>query len=325
MLKDELEKQSCFKLICGAGNEDVLSVEKLVALYAKAGCRFFDISAKEEILDAAKRGLARVIPLDERSNFYFCISVGVKDDPHFKKAAINPYACDMCRRCEEICPQGAIFLEKEVCEVNQDKCIGCSKCAEICSAGAVRFSSQEKDLKKILPPLIKKGVDCIEFHILSENDDEVDQKWDEINSLFDGMLSISINRSKFGDEKLITRLEKMLQDREPYTTIIQADGNPMNGGSADFKSTLQAVSMAEVIQNTDLPVFIILSGGTNPKTAQLAKQCGVTGHGVAMGSYARKIVKKYLDRADFFDNEKIFNEALELASELVSSINPVPD
>ena len=45
MLKNLLESKKCFKLICGAGNEDVKEVEKLVALYSKAGCRFFDLSA----------------------------------------------------------------------------------------------------------------------------------------------------------------------------------------------------------------------------------------------------------------------------------------
>ena len=38
-----------FKLVCGAGNEDCESVKRLVYIYAKAGCKYFDISAREEI------------------------------------------------------------------------------------------------------------------------------------------------------------------------------------------------------------------------------------------------------------------------------------
>lgn len=320
MLQDELQKKSCFKLVCGAGNEDAAEVEKLVTLYAKAGCRFFDVCAKEEILDAAKRGLARVIPEAERGDFYFCVSVGVKGDPHFKKAVINQDACAMCRKCEEICPQGAIFFGAEACEINQAKCIGCLKCAEICSSRAVSFFSKDMEFMDVLPPLVKKGIDCVEFHISGDNTDEIDRKWAEINSAFDGILSICINRSKFGDEKILSQLRKMLQSRKPYTTVIQADGNPMSGDSDDFKSTLQAVAMAELIQRGKFSAFILLSGGTNSKTAQLAHQCGVYGHGVAMGSYARKIVKKYLIREDFFDNEKIFNDALKVAVGLVNSV-----
>ena len=57
MLKELLDSKKCFKLVCGAGNEDESEVEKLVKLYSSAGCKFFDLSAKPEIVDAAKRGL----------------------------------------------------------------------------------------------------------------------------------------------------------------------------------------------------------------------------------------------------------------------------
>lgn len=60
--------------------------------------------------------------------------------------------------------------------------------------------------------------------------------------MFSGPLSICIDRSKLGDEKLLTRVKKMLEIRKPYTTIIQADGFPMSGGKDDFKTTLQAVA-----------------------------------------------------------------------------------
>ena len=33
MLKDLLEKKQCFKLVCGAGNEDAIEVEKLTYIY----------------------------------------------------------------------------------------------------------------------------------------------------------------------------------------------------------------------------------------------------------------------------------------------------
>ena len=42
------------KIVCGAGNEDCESVKRLVFVYAKAGCKYFDISARKEILEAAK-------------------------------------------------------------------------------------------------------------------------------------------------------------------------------------------------------------------------------------------------------------------------------
>ena len=43
MLLDIFKEKKAFKLVCGAGNEDAEEIEKLVALYSKAGCNFFDI------------------------------------------------------------------------------------------------------------------------------------------------------------------------------------------------------------------------------------------------------------------------------------------
>ena len=40
MLKDLFDKKECFKLVCGAGNEDAAEVEKLVTIYSLAGCNF---------------------------------------------------------------------------------------------------------------------------------------------------------------------------------------------------------------------------------------------------------------------------------------------
>ena len=80
MLKDLLDSKHCFKLVCGAGNEDVEEIKRLVYLYALAGCRFFDLSASEEVVDAAKEALEMARVYDA----YICVSVGIKNDPHVK-------------------------------------------------------------------------------------------------------------------------------------------------------------------------------------------------------------------------------------------------
>ena len=86
MLKDLLETKNCFKLVCGAGNEDADEVEKLVTIYSLAGCQFFDVCAKPEIVDAAKKGLENAGIKDDR---YICVSVGIDGDPHITKAIIS--------------------------------------------------------------------------------------------------------------------------------------------------------------------------------------------------------------------------------------------
>ena len=112
----------------------------------------------------------------------------------------------------------------------------------------------------------------------------------------------------------------MIDDRKPYSTIIQADGFPMSGGDDDYKTTLQAVATAEIVQNAKLPVYLMLSGGTNSKTTELAQMCGINYNAVAVGSYARKIVKKYIERSNFWTNHKITEDALNTIKPLVDSI-----
>lgn len=309
MLEDLLKTNKCFKLVCGAGNEDAAEVEKLVKLYSSAGCKFFDLSAKPEIVDAAKRGL-------EDREGYLCVSVGIKGDPHVRKACIDGEKCVGCHKCEEICPQKAIRGSK----INTARCIGCGKCANICKHDAISYVSENKDLREVLPSLIEKGIDCIELHAMGENDDEVFKKWQYINENFNGLLSICTSRGHLSEEKMLARIKAMTAYREPFSTIVQADGFPMSGGKDDYKTTLQAVSTAEIVQNAKLPVYIMLSGGTNSKTAELAKMCGINYNGIAIGTFARKIVSRYIDRPDFLANKYAFEDALKIAKALVDTV-----
>ena len=309
MLEDLLKSNKCFKLVCGAGNEDATEVEKLVKLYSSAGCKFFDLSAKPEIVDAAKRGL-------EDREGYLCVSVGIKGDPHVRKACIDGEKCVGCHKCEEICPQKAIRGSK----INKVRCLGCGKCEKVCKHDAISYISENKDLREVLPPLIEKGIDCIELHAMGVCDDEVFEKWGYINEIFDGLLSICTSRGHLSEENMIERIKSMTACRKPFSTIVQADGFPMSGGKDDYKTTLQAVSTAEIVQNAKLPVYIMLSGGTNSKTSELAKMCGINYNGIAIGTFARKIVARYVDRVDFLTNKYAFEDALKIAKTLVESV-----
>lgn len=312
MLKELLETKHCFKLVCGAGNEDIEEIKRLVYLYAVAGCRFFDLSANGDVILAAKEALDIAKVYDA----YLCVSVGIKNDPHVKKAVIDYDRCVNCGACEEICPEGAIHYAK----VKKEKCIGCGRCWRVCSRAAISYISEEKDLNEVLPKIVETGIDCIELHAMGLNDEEVFSKWKYINDNFEGLLSICTSRGQLSDEAMVKRIEKMLENRKPYSTIVQSDGFPMSGGDDNYKSTLQAVATGEIVQNAKLPVYLILSGGTNAKTTELAKMCDISYHGVAVGSYARKIVRRYVERLDFWTNPVVLNSALEIAKPLIDSV-----
>lgn len=316
MLKDIFEKKQGFKLVCGAGNEDAAEVERLVAIYSKAGCNFFDLCAKPEIVDAAKKGL-EIAGIKE--NRYLCISVGISGDPHITKAVIDQEKCVRCGMCKKICPHDAI-IELDKYKVKKQRCIGCSQCAEKCPKQAIEMISELKDYKEILPELINKGIDCIEFHAISTDENDVMEKWAILNEYFDGMLCISLDRSELGDKKLKQRVEKMLETRKPYTTIIQADGVAMSGNNDEYGTTLQAIATAQLFQNAKMPAFIMMSGGTNIKSIKLASMCGVEPHCLAVGSYARKIVKEHLSSDDLYTNPETMNKAVQIAKALVDTV-----
>ena len=110
-LENLLKERRCFKLVCGAGNEDADEVEKLVAVYAKAGVRYFDLSAKPEIVEAARQGLNRVVQSVRRQEYFLNVSVGIKGDPHVSKAIINEKSCKKCRKCSIWNIQYCYFLK----------------------------------------------------------------------------------------------------------------------------------------------------------------------------------------------------------------------
>ena len=314
MLKDLFEQKKCFKLVCGAGNEDADEVEKLVTIYSLAGCNFFDVCAKEEIVDAAKRGIKNSGIHKDR---YICVSVGIEGDPHIKKAEINHKLCTQCGNCVNFCKQDAIINVNNDYKINQERCIGCSQCFKTCPQKAIIMNSKIINYNEVLPKLINKGIDCIEFHAISEDEKDIEIKWKEINTLFNGLLSISLDRSLLGDEKLIKRVNEMIRIRKPYSTIIQADGIAMSGDDNEWSTTLQAVATAQLFQKANLPVYIMMSGGTNAKSVELANKCKVFPHCIAIGSYARKIIKEYL-QDDILSNKELLNKAVLTAKNLVS-------
>lgn len=308
-MHDFLEASPFFKLICAAGNENLQQVEKLVYIYSKAGCRFFDVAANKNIVKVAKNALKKA-NLNDR--VFICISVATKNDQHTQKAFIKEF-CNHCGKCAKVCPQGAISDFK----VEANKCIGCFKCYNICDIKAIEFESQKQDLQTFLPESIDLGVDCIEFHI-SDFDDEVLEKWNWLNHNFHGFLSISIGLSKFNEIEVVAILDKLLHNRRPYTTIIQADGIPMSADKDDFLTTQKCVETALLIQKQNYKAYLNLAGGTNLKTSKVAYEKKLDFDGIALGTFARKAVERYTCDDNFWNDENLQEEAVISASQIIA-------
>lgn len=236
--------------------------------------------------------------------------------------------------------------EKEI--VLKKLCIGCGKCSSICPKNDVIFyRHDEKELREILPECLAAGAECIELHAAITDDESITKEWKLINEINKtNYNSLCLDRLHLGNFQLENRIQKM-KDLSNGNFIVQADGYPMSGGADDYNTTLQAIACADIInkkfnikvrrkkdgvrkkinihtkkvwiENTDNNhVYVTISGGTNSLSRKLANQCGVRINGVAVGTYARGIVEKYLISNNFYEKDNL-QEAIKIANNLVIS------
>ena len=209
-----LKAGKIFKLICGVGNFDIHQIETLTRIFSLAGCRFFDVSCIEDTIKAAKRGMNR--------DGYICASIGLGDDVHLKKAHIDKNNCQNCKKCIKICPQNAIFDFK----IDEKKCIGCQRCKKVCEFGCITFHNTSFDLENSLKIAKKENVDCLELHCSIADKSLIIEAFDYISRNFNKTISISIDRSKLGDDELLLLLEDFSKKTQPL--IIQAKATVCN-------------------------------------------------------------------------------------------------
>lgn len=251
LYKDLLSSSNYFKLVCGAGNEDKNEVEYLSFIYTIAGCSGFDVSASPEIVFSANKGIRAGIKKSKELGInlshkpFITVSVGMPGDHHVRKAFITN-DCVSCNLCIPVCPTDAI---PKSLEITQDLCIGCGNCEAVCppAAKAIGYNHNSKELLDILPKCIEAGAESIELHAGVPDNNSTLKEWKIVSeSVPNGMISMCLDRKHLSNDSLIERIEaakNIAQDR----LIIQADGIPMSGGSDNFNTTLQAVSIADFI------------------------------------------------------------------------------
>lgn len=323
-----------FKLVCGAGNEDLEEVRRLSTIYTLGGCKGLDVSAKPEVVKACTAGIRFAYSLADQLDIeilqrpFIKVSVGMPGDHHVRKAFIKDN-CIECDKCIPVCPTDAIPKDLVVI---RDKCIGCGACEVACppKIGAIGYEHDTKDIAKILPECIEAGAENIELHAGVLSDDSILEEWDLVcKSQKDHFVSLCVDRLNLSNTHLINRIRaahEIAGDR----FMVQADGVPMGGTADDYNTTLQAVAIADIIQkqliNKDkkfrnLPV--LLSGGTNSKTVALAKLCDIDFCGVAIGTHARGIVKEhvlpFLENDHFDQDMENIRAAVRVASNLIDS------
>ena len=328
LYKDLLSSSKYFKLVCGAGNEDKEEVEYLTFIYTLAGCAGFDVSASPEIVKSAKKGIdyafqkAKDIDIELSQRPFVTVSVGMPGDHHVRKAIITN-DCVSCNLCIPVCPTDAI---PDSLDIIKDLCIGCGNCEAVCppAANAISYNHNAKELLEILPMCVDAGAESIELHAGVPDNESTLHEWKVVSeSVPNGMISMCLDRKHLSNEALIERIEvaKSIADDR---LIIQADGIPMSGGKDDLNTTLQAVSIADFINKElksknknfkNMPVLI--SGGTNTYTGELARRCNVNFNGITIGTHARKVISQFREKPSLITHGNL-NKAVRKAKDLIN-------
>ena len=272
-LKKKLIENKCFKVICGAGNEDKEEVKKISFIYSLAGATLLDVSANPEVVRASLEGINLANEFNSKYNIgvqnkpYIVVSVGMPGDHHVRKSYIDPQTCIGCKVCIPVCPTKAIpenFVENldyfkqlggNFNEQNQDKeivvkdlCIGCGKCSAICPKdNIISYRHPKNELEKLLPECIEAGAESIELHAGVSEDSLTLDEWEIIKESNPNQFnSVCLDRQNLSNFLLENRIEK-IKNISKDKLIIQADGIPMSGGENDYNTTLQGIACADVI------------------------------------------------------------------------------
>ena len=320
-LKKSLDNGRYFKVVCGAGNEDPDEVFRLCVVYTLAGALGIDLSANVDVVKAGMAGvdlayeIAPSLGVTIETRPFINVSIGLKGDPHVRKASINEDKCTECGSCYDHCDQEAIL--EEPYKVIAQRCIGCGKCEEVCEFEAIEYYTKKVDFEDVLPKCIAAGAENLELHAIIADDEPVMRDWKTVNDILpDQFVSMCLDRSQLSDTRLIERVRqarRVVGER----LIIQADGAPMSGGTDNFNTTLQAVACADIIHKSGIFCMILLSGGTNSKTGELARLCGITANGISIGTFARNLIRKEIKLPDFPENLEAISRAFQKAKQLV--------
>ena len=172
-------------------------------------------------------------------------------------------------------------------------------------------------------PRDEAGADSIELHAGVPDDDSTMKEWKVVSeSVPNGMISMCLDRKHLSNKMLLDLV--LAHEIAGERLIIQADGIPMSGGVDNFNTTLQAVSIADLLNKElkdkerkfkNLP---ILSGGTNSLTDKLARQCDVRFNGITIGTHARKVIKSTRAKPDQISKEDLIN-AISKAKNLIEN------
>lgn len=327
------------KLICGASYQYLPAIRDMALVYSLAGVDCIDVAADPAVVQvirqvfraiaAAPREVGSVAGANYKTPDEFpllMVSFNDGEDPHFRKAVIDPKKClsGCSQPCASICPAGAISSAGGLLGVMGEQCYGCGRCLPVCPVQApvqaIEAHSQVRPFETIMPHLAR-DIDAIEIHTQVGHYEQFMALWAKVLPYLSDLSLISIscqNHDTVTDYlwQLYEGMHNTGLRPAAMPLIWQTDGRPMSGdlGKGTTHATLR---FAQKVLQSGPPGFVQLAGGTNDHTvrklAQLNFPVGVGSGsrnlpstkaplsgsrpvfgGIAYGSFARCLIEPYL-------------------------------
>lgn len=336
-----LEEKRFFKLVCGASLTDIQMIENLSFIFALAGAHVIDLAPTADVIFAARKGIQKATSYQSSAiSPLIMASIQLDTDPHFRKVKVNHDLCDVCGACVQVCPTEAFKISNWELKIEswqrnksqlsatssqleyfQERCFGCGVCPSYCHVLALKMIDSKPTPKETLQEMILLGVKAIEFHF-GKNYKKLLEVWSEIKNLVKGLaiVSFSIGSNLLSDYE-IKKAANICYKLAGNGIILQCDGIPMTGGlETGNNMDNSCLDVARVIEEEKLPVYLQISGGTNQHSYIRAISLGININGVAIGSYARKLLMPYLRSSNLMRDEKELKEAVTIAKSLVNSV-----
>ena len=167
--------------------------------------------------------------------------------------------------------------------------------------------------EKVLKSCQKEGAEFIELHIDISDITLIKDKLLLAKEIFSFKpISINISRDKYSNASIV-ELIKIFRANIQKDIIIEVDGSEENN-NYNYNGTLQSISTADILHKQLLKkeiafrkIPIILSGGTNSLTFELAKECNVDFNGITFRDYARAHFEKYIKANSSLNDLEIKN------------------
>ena len=169
------------------------------------------------------------------------------------------------------------------------------------------------DLENNLRSCQINGAEIFELHIDDINFNLLKEKLLLVKKIFNAKpISINLSRNKLSNARII-ELIKFFKFNIQKELIIEVDGREKNNNE-NYNNTLQAISTADIINKqlikkeiafSRLP--ILLSGGTNYLTLELAKECNVNFNGITIGNYAKESFTSFINKYSFENFSEVKN------------------